>query len=65
MSICLFTEVKQEWATLVLDGRLLQYTTSVSNGFVTRASRPKTLLALFFVEKTKHPNKIKIESNKV
>ena len=48
MSICLFTEVKQQWASLVLGW----VTTSVhyfySDGFAARASRLKPLSTLLF-----------------
>ena len=46
MNICLVTEVKQQWATLVLDGRPLRYTTRVSDGFAAHASTLKPLSAL-------------------
>ena len=41
--ICPLTEVKQQWAMLVLG-----WVTHVSDGFAVRTSRPKPLSALFF-----------------
>ena len=45
--ICLFTEVKQQLATLVLDGRQLRCTIHVYDGFAARTSISKHVLALF------------------
>ena len=46
MSFCLLTEVKQQWAMLVLGWVTTSGTIHVSDGFVARASRPKPLSAL-------------------
>ena len=47
MSTCLITEIKQQWATLVLGWRLPQCSTRVSEGFAACVRSPKPLLALF------------------
>ena len=44
ISICLFAEVKQLWAMLVMGW----CTTHVFDGFLAQASRPKPLSACFF-----------------
>ena len=46
MSICLFTEVKQQWAAVVMGWVTASCTPCVSDGFVAHTSRLKLLLAL-------------------
>ena len=43
MSICLLSEVKQQWATLLLGWMTTLCTTRVSDGFAAHASRLKPL----------------------